>query len=73
MMLHFCRARLAEDISSDDPTSGDDTTTDHHGPRFSAANFAKFRGAICEVSQNFAALLSPNTLHSAASRRCCIN
>jgi len=37
-MLHFCRARLAEDFSSDDPTT-------HNGssgppPRFSGANFA---------------------------------
>jgi len=41
---------------------------------FFAANFAKFRGAMCEIPpRNSAALLFPNTLHSAASRRRCIN
>ena len=42
------------------------------GPRFSAANFAKFRSTVCEIPRNLVPLLSPNTLHSAASRRCCI-
>ena len=41
------------------------------GLRFSVANFAKFRGAICEILRNSAVLLvsSTNTLHSAASWR----
>jgi len=43
------------------------------GSRFSAANFAKYRGTVSEIPRNPAALLSPNILHSVASRRCCIN
>jgi len=48
-------------------------TCDGHGPRFSVANFAKFRGTVCEILQNSTALLSPNAIHSASDRHCCIN
>jgi len=43
------------------------------GPRLSAANFAKFRGAICEIQRNSATLLSANILHFGTSMRCYIN
>jgi len=42
------------------------------GHSFSVANFAKFRGIICQIPWNCAALLCPNTLHSTASWHCCI-
>jgi len=57
MMLHFCRARLAEDISSDDPTTLQQIT---RVPVF-LQQILPYSEAICEISQNFAALLSPNT------------